>query len=109
MFSPVSWGDVMGLTADELAIFAKLLVHDWRHVYRLERDTVVRYGAEVIHTKRASDVDIVRRQARYYMDNPAYLRLFIRRNGYLAEHSDKISQVLAKLTAWCDRVAPMAS
>ena len=99
----------IGLTPDELAIFAKLLVHDWRHVYRLERDTVVRYGAEVIHTKRASDVDIVRRQARYYMDNPAYLRLFIRRNGYLAEHSDKISQVLSKLTAWVDRVAPLAS
>ena len=99
----------MGLTADELAIFAKLLVHDWRHVYKLERDTIVRYGKEVIHTKRASDVDIVRRQARYYMDNPAYLRLFIRRNGYLAEHSDKIAVVLHKLTAWVDRVATLAS
>lgn len=99
----------MGLTADELAIFAKLLVHDWRHVYRLERDTIVRYGGESIHTKRASDVDIVRRQARYYMDNPAYLRLLIRRNGYLAEHSDKIAMVLRKLTAWVDRVAPLAS
>ena len=99
----------MGLTADELVIFAKLLVHDWRHVYRLERDTVVRYGKDVIHTKRASDVDIVRRQARYYMDNPAYLRLFVRRNQYLAEHSDKIAMVLHKLTAWCDRVAPLAS
>ena len=109
MCSPVSWGNAMGLTADELAIFAKLLVHDWRHVYRLERDTVVRYGKDVIHTKRASDVDIVRRQAQYYMDNPAYLRMFIRRNQYLAEHSDKISQVLHKLTAWCDTVAPLAS
>ena len=99
----------MGLTADELAIFARLLVHDWRHVYRLERDTVVRYGKDVIHTKRTSDVDIVRRQARYYMDNPAYLRMFIRRNGYLAEHSDKIAVVLRKLAAWCDRVAPLAS
>lgn len=99
----------MGLTADELAIFARLLVHDWRHVYRLERDTVVHRGRETIHTKRTSDVDIVRRQARYYMDNPAYLRMFIRRNLYLAEHSDEISQVLAKLTAWCDRVAPMAT
>lgn len=99
----------MGLTSDELAIFAKLLVHDWRHVYRLERDTIVRYGGESIHTKHASDVDIVRRQARYYLDNPAYLRLFIRRNGYLAEHSDKIAVVLHKLAAWCDRVAPMAS
>ena len=99
----------MGLTPDELAVFAKLLVHDWRHVYRLERDTIVRYGGETIHTKRTTDMDIVRRQARYYMDNPAYLRLFIRRNQYLAEHSDKISQVLAKLTAWVDRVAPLAS
>lgn len=99
----------MGLTADELAIFARLLVHDWRHVYRLERDTVVYRGRETIHTKRASDVYIVRRQALYYMDNPAYLRLFIRRNQYLAEHSDKISQVLAKLTAWVDRVAPLAT
>lgn len=99
----------MGLTADELAVFAKLLVHDWRHVYRLERNTVVRRGREVIHTKRTSDVDIVRRQAQYYLDHPAYLRLFIRRNKYLAEHSDKISQVLGKLTAWCDQVAPMAS
>ena len=99
----------MGLTADELAIFARLLVHDWRHVYRLERDTVVRRGREAIHTKRASDVDIVRRQAVYYMDHPAYLRLFIRRNSYLAEHSDKISQVLSKLAAWCDQVAPLAT
>lgn len=99
----------MGLTADELAIFARLLVHDWRHVYRLERDTVVHRGREAIHTKRASDVDIVRRQAQYYVDNPAYLRLFIRRNQYLAEHSDKISQVLAKLAAWVDRVDPLAS
>lgn len=99
----------MGLNADELAIFARLLVHDWRHVYRLERDTVVHRGKEAIHTKRASDVDIVRRQALYYMDHPAYLRLFIRRNQYLAEHSDKISQVLAKLTAWVDSVAPLAS
>lgn len=99
----------MGLTADELAIFAKLLVHDWRHVYRLERDTVVHRGREVVHTRRASDVDIVRRQAQYYMDNPAYLRLFIRRNMYLAEHSTQISQVLAKLAAWCDQVAPLAT
>lgn len=99
----------MGLTADELAIFAKLLVHDWRHVYRLERDTVVHRGLETVHTKRASDVDIVRRQALYYMDNPAYLRLFIRRNMYLAEHSTKISQVLAKLTAWVDKAAPLAT
>lgn len=99
----------MGLTADELAIFAKLLVHDWRHVYRLERDTVVRRGREVIHTKRMSDVDIVRRQAAYYMDNPNYLRLFIRRNQYLADHSDKLSQVLGKLTAWVDQVSPLAS
>ena len=99
----------MGLTPDELAIFARLLVHDWRHVYRLERDTIVCYGAEVIHTKRAGDVDIVRRQARYYMDNPAYMRLFIRRNQYLAEHSDKIAVVLHKLAAWVDRVAPLAS
>lgn len=99
----------MGLTTDELAIFARLLVHDWRHVYRLERDTVVHRGQEVIHTKRAYDVDIVRRQAQYYLDNPAYLRLFIRRNQYLAEHSDKISQVLAKLMAWCDQVAPLAT
>ena len=98
----------MGLTADELAVFAKLLVHDWRHVYRLERNTVVRRGREVIHTKRTSDIDIVRRQATYYMDHPAYLRMFIRRNQYLAEHSDKISQVLGKLTAWCDQVAPLA-
>lgn len=99
----------MGLTGEELAIFARLLVHDWRHVYRLERDTVVHRGRETIHTKRASDVDIVRRQALYYIDNPAYLRMFIRRNMYLAEHSEKISQVLAKLTAWCDKAAPMAT
>lgn len=99
----------MGLTADELAIFARLLVHDWRHVYRLERDTVVHRGREAIHTKRASDVEIVRRQATYYMDHPAYLRMFIRRNMYLAEHSTQISQVLAKLTAWVDSVAPLAS
>ena len=99
----------MGLTTDELAVFAKLLVHDWRHVYRLERDTVVRRGREVIHTKRMNDVDIVRRQATYYMDHPAYLRMFIRRNQYLAEHSDKISQVLAKLSVWVDQVSPLAS
>lgn len=99
----------MGLTGEELAIFAKLLVHDWRHVYRMERDTIVSRSKEVIHTKRASDVDIVRRQALYYMDNPAYLRLFIRRNQYLAEHSEKISQVLAKLAAWVDKAAPLAT
>lgn len=99
----------MGLTTTEAGVFARLLVHDWRKVYRLERDCVVRRGREVVHTKRASDVDIVRRQAQYYLDHPAYLRLFIRRNQYLAEHSPQISQVLAKLTAWCDAVAPLAT
>lgn len=82
------------MTQDAAAIFASLLVRDWRKTYGRERDCYIRSAYGAINTRRTTDADIVRYRIRQYKASPALFWYFLRRVSNWTGHGNKYADFI---------------
>lgn len=78
------------MTQDTAAVFASLLVRDWRKTYGKQRPcTLYTAAAGVYDSRKMTDADIVRYRVRQYKTHPGLFWYFLRRVSTWCGHGNK--------------------
>ena len=83
------------MTQDTAAIFASLLVRDWRKTYGKQRPCTLYTATDGVHdSRKMTDADIVRYRIRQYKASPALFWYFLRRVSNWAGHGNKYADFI---------------
>ena len=92
------WGDAMN--DKDCALFADLLVRDWRSVYRYEPNAYTSGPDGTYNTKRITDAEIVRVSIAKYKRLPGLFWYFIRRRRAVSVGNAEVNDFLDRCEAY---------